>query len=68
MFPYRVGQYGGCAFLIPYLIFIALFGLVGLSAEFAIGRKAGTGTLGAYEYCFSRIKKENWDTCSDGFL
>lgn len=57
MFPYRVGQYGGCAFLIPYLIFIALFGLVGLSAEFAIGRKAGTGTLGAYEYCFSRIKK-----------
>lgn len=35
MFPYRLGQYGGAAFLIPYLIFIALFGLVGLSAEFA---------------------------------
>lgn len=31
MFPYRLGQYGGAAFLIPYLIFIALFGLVGLS-------------------------------------
>lgn len=28
MFPYRLGQYGGAAFLIPYLIFIALFGLV----------------------------------------
>ena len=38
MFPYRLGQYGGAAFLIPYLIFIALFGLVGLSAEFALGR------------------------------
>lgn len=50
MFPYRLGQYGGAAFLIPYLIFIALFGLVGLSAEFALGRMAKTGTLGAYTY------------------
>ena len=52
MFPYRLGQYGGAAFLIPYLIFIALFGLVGLSAEFALGRLAKTGTLGAYAYCW----------------
>lgn len=52
MFPYRLGQYGRAAFLIPYLIFIALFGLVGLSAEFALGRMAKTGTLGAYAYCW----------------
>lgn len=52
MFPYRLGQYGGATFLIPYLIFIALFGLVGLSAEFALGRMAKTGTLGAYAYCW----------------
>lgn len=52
MFPYRLGQYGGAAFLIPYLIFIALFGLVGLSAEFALGRMAKTGTLSAYTYCW----------------
>lgn len=52
MFPYRLGQYGGAAFLIPYLIFIALFSLVGLSAEFALGRMAKTGTLGAYTYCW----------------
>ena len=52
MFPYRLGQYGGAAFLIPYLIFIALLGLVGLSAEFALGRMAKTGTLGAYAYCW----------------
>lgn len=52
MFPYRLRQYGGAAFLIPYLIFIALFGLVGLSAEFALGRMAKTGTLGAYAYCW----------------
>ena len=58
MFPYRVGSYGGAAFLIPYLLFVFLFGWVGLSAEFGIGRLAGTGTIGAYEHCFtSRGKK-----------
>lgn len=59
MFPYRLGEYGGAAFLIPYILFVCLFGFVGLSAEFAIGRKAGTGTLGAYEYCWDRGKKKN---------
>ena len=57
MFPYGVGQYGGGAFLVPYILFIVLFGLVGLSAEFAIGRRARTGTLGAYEYCWEKIGK-----------
>ena len=58
MFPYRVGQYGGAAFLIPYLIFVFLFGWVGLSAEFGIGRMARTGTLGAYRLCFASRGKE----------
>ncbi|MDE7035672.1 MAG: sodium-dependent transporter, partial [Eubacteriales bacterium] len=48
-----VGQYGVAAFLIPYFLFVCIFGLVGLSAEFAIGRRAGTGTLGAYRYCWN---------------
>lgn len=52
MFPYRLGQYGGAAFLVLYLFFIILFGVAGLSAEFAIGRKAQTGTLGAYALCW----------------
>ena len=52
MFPYRLGQYGGAAFLVPYIFFIVLFGLTGLSAEFAIGRRARTGTLGSYELCW----------------
>lgn len=59
MFPYRLGQYGGGAFLVPYFIFVLLFGWVGLSAEFALGRRAHTGTLGSYAYCFeSRGKKK----------
>ena len=57
MFPYRLGQYGGSAFMIPYLFFIALFGLTGLSAEFALGRRAKTGTLGSYELCWEGKSK-----------
>lgn len=58
MFPYRLGQYGGAAFLVPYIFFIVLFGLTGLSAEFAIGRRARTGTLGSYELCWGGDDKD----------
>lgn len=51
-FPYRVGRYGGATFLLIYVFFIALFSHIGLSAEFAIGRRARTGTLGSYEYAW----------------
>ncbi len=57
LFPYRLGQYGGAAFLIPYVLFVVLFGMVGLSAEFAVGRRAKTGTLGSYEYCWDKRGK-----------
>ncbi len=57
LFPYRLGQYGGAAFLVPYFIFVVLFGMAGLSAEFAIGRRAKTGTLGSYEYCWEKRGK-----------
>lgn len=59
LFPYRLGQYGGAAFLIPYLIFIALFGYVGLSGEFALGRMTGTGTVGSYDYAL-KTKGKTW--------
>ena len=32
-----------------YLLFVCIFSYVGLPAEFAMGRRAATGTLGAYE-------------------
>ena len=58
MFPYRVGQYGGAAFLLIYFGFVALFGWVGLSGEFAFGRLTGTGPIGSYAYALrSRGKK-----------
>ena len=52
-FPAKMAAGGGFAFLIPYFIFIALFSAVGLSAEFAIGRWAKTGTLGSYRKAFA---------------
>lgn len=56
-FPAKMGGNGGSAFLIAYLLFIALFGLVGLSAEYAMGRRARTGTLGTYKMAWERRKK-----------
>lgn len=38
----------GGAFLLVYLAFIVIFSYLGLSAEYAIGRRAKTGTIGAY--------------------
>jgi len=48
-FPAKMGSNGGFAFLIAYLIFVALFSTVGLAAEYAIGRRSRTGTLGSYK-------------------
>lgn len=57
-FPAKVGENGGGAFIIAYLIFVVLFSVVGLSAEYAIGRRARTGALGAYRHAWeSRSKK-----------
>ena len=48
-FPAKMGANGGGAFLVAYLFFVVLFSTVGLSAEYAIGRRSRTGTLGSYE-------------------
>ena len=48
-FPNKMGSNGGGAFLLIYLLFVVIFSTVGLPTEFAMGRRAGTGTLGAYE-------------------
>lgn len=48
-FPAKMGANGGGAFLVAYLIFVALFSVLGLSAEYAIGRRSRTGTLGSYQ-------------------
>lgn len=49
MFPWRLGAYGGAAFLVPYFIFV--FGLTstGLMEEFAFGRSQQSGAIGSFQ-------------------
>ncbi|WP_042272214.1 sodium-dependent transporter [Faecalimicrobium dakarense] len=49
MFPYRTGQFGGAAFLIPYLLFVGILGYTGLIGEFSFGRMTQTGPIGSFE-------------------
>lgn len=39
-FPSMVGQYGGAAFILIYLIFLVIFGLPIMTMEFSIGRSS----------------------------
>ncbi|CEM61081.1 sodium-dependent transporter [Treponema phagedenis] len=49
LFPFRAGQLGGAAFLIPYIIFVVLIGYVGIVEEMSFGRAMRTGPLGAFK-------------------
>lgn len=42
-FPYICGMYGGAAFIVMYLIFLALLGLPILICEFSVGRASRKG-------------------------
>jgi len=48
LFPYRVGAFGGAAFLIPYFIFVIFIGFIGVIGEMTFGRGTGQGPLGAF--------------------
>ncbi len=49
MFPWRLGQFGGAAFLIPYLVFVYLLARTGLMGEYGLGRWANRGPVGALD-------------------
>ncbi|WP_251197513.1 sodium-dependent transporter [Anaerotardibacter muris] len=48
-FPYIVGEYGGAAFIILYLIFLAILGLPILVMEFSIGRASKRSIARAFD-------------------
>lgn len=54
LFPYRVGQYGGFAFLVPFLIFVVGLGFCGVMGEMAFGRAMRTGPVGAFRKATQR--------------
>lgn len=45
MFPWRMGTYGGSAFLFIYLLIVVFIGIVGLMGEFALGRTMQKGPI-----------------------
>lgn len=57
MFPYKLGENGGGAFLIPYFLFIIVLGVIGLIAEMSFGRMHKQGSLGAIRKVFDEKKK-----------
>lgn len=48
LFPYRTGQFGGAAFLIPYFLFVIIIGVAGVTGEMAFGRAMQSGPIGAF--------------------
>ena len=48
-FPYVVGQNGGGAFLLIYLLFVAAIGIPVMMSEFVIGRSAQLNPVGAFK-------------------
>ena len=48
-FPYMVGQFGGAAFILLYMLIAAFIGVPALMGEWSLGRHTRHGTLGAYE-------------------
>lgn len=49
LFPWRLSEFGGVTFLVPYLLFTIFFVIFGLMAELALGRHTQSGTIGAFE-------------------
>lgn len=48
LFPARVSEFGGAAFLIPYFICVIVIGFTGVVGEMAFGRAMGAGPMGAF--------------------
>ena len=47
-FPYELGQYGGAAFLVLYILFVIALGIPIMLSEFAIGRMGQTDAVGSF--------------------
>jgi NSS family neurotransmitter:Na+ symporter len=48
-FPYMVGENGGAAFILVYVVCIMLLGLPGMICEFIVGRHAQANAAAAYD-------------------
>lgn len=63
-FPYMCGQYGGGAFVVVYLLFLAILGIPVLTMEFALGRAAQKSPVRLYQ----KLKPEGKKWQIHGYL
>jgi len=49
LFPYLVGEHGGAAFIIPYIVCLIVLGVIAIIGEVTLGRLTGTGPVGAFK-------------------
>ena len=63
-FPYMMGEYGGSAFLIVYLLFTVLLAIPAMTAEWTLGRETGKGPIGA----LSSVLGQTWGRRIGGLL
>ena len=54
-FPYMMGEYGGSAFLIVYLLFTVTLAIPAMTAEWTLGRETGKGPIGALSSVFGPV-------------
>ena len=59
-FPFIVGRNGGAAFVLVYLVFLALLGFPLLTAELAVGRAARKGISGAMRALAPERTRKFW--------
>ncbi len=53
-FPYMMGSHGGSAFLFVYILFVLLFGIPAVMAEWSLGRASRSGPIGAFSLAFGK--------------
>lgn len=55
-FPFKMGQNGGFAFLLVYLVLAVFVGYIIMNSELALGRRTGKGIIGAYHTASRRFR------------
>ncbi|MBQ9941873.1 MAG: sodium-dependent transporter, partial [Christensenellaceae bacterium] len=67
-FPYKMGSYGGFAFLVVYLVLVLLCGTVIMTIEMTIGRKTGKSAVLAMGEIGKKWKFVGWFGVLSAFI
>lgn len=59
-FPYIVGQYGGAAFVLLYLVFLVIMGLPIMAMEFSVGRASRRSVAVSFHTLEPKGSKWHW--------